>query len=787
MLNLTENELIIRFNQRWGFMSLAKKIDQEVENDNDAILTALNRTQAVIEFKLDGTILHANDNFLQALGYEIAEIKGKHHRIFCEDTYIETPEYKRFWKSLEQGKTFSGEFKRITREGKDIWINASYNPIFGDDGKPYKVVKFATDVTEQKRKQLDQEGQISAIHKSQAVIEFNLDGTILSANENFLKTLGYDISEIEGKHHKMFCDEKLVETSEYSNFWKDLSRGEFKSGEFRRIDARGNDVWINATYNPIIDSEGQPFKVVKFASDITASKMRNSEYEGKLAAISKSQAVIEFNLDGTILTANENFLATLGYSLSEIEGQHHRIFCESDYAGSMDYKRFWDSLSRGEFHSGEFMRVTKEGEEIWINATYNPIFDASGKPFKVVKFATDITKQKIRSVDFEGQIKAIDTSQAVIEFEPSGTILNANENFLSVTGYKLEEIVGQHHRIFCDTEYVNTQEYKEFWNKLGRGEFDSGEYKRFSKSGGEVWINASYNPVFDLKGNVYKVVKYATDLTKEKEAYNNLVDSFEKAAESLRKTSEGIQGFAQNLSDDAQGTLELSRQALVNSEEVNQGVQTVSTSTEEMSASIKELSRSASETSSLAQDASEKSKSTCEVIADLGKASEDIGNVIKVINSIAQQTNLLALNATIEAARAGEAGKGFAVVANEVKELAKQTALATDNISNQIGNVQQSTSQAVTGVEVVASKITQLSEISLTTASAVEEQAQTTSSMSQVLLEQNSSVGEISKLIEQVTNSANKSFNGAQDSLKSAQELNSLATKLRQLVDDAKR
>lgn len=652
-------------------MSTAKKIDgnssqpKQTSNDTEAILTALNQTQAVIEFKLDGTILSANDNFLAALGYDLKEIQGNHHRMFCDEKYIQSKDYEQFWKALSDGETFSGEFKRITKEGKEIWINASYNPIFGENGKPYKVVKFATDVTGQKRKQLDQEGQI--------------------------------------------------------------------------------------------------------------------------LAIDKSQAVIEFNLDGTIINANDNFLAALGYSLKEIQGHHHRMFCDDEYANSLEYKRFWDSLGRGDFHSGEFRRVTKTGEDIWINATYNPICDDEGRVFKVVKFATDITEQKMKAADYEGQIKAIDKSQAVIEFNPNGTILKANANFLSVTGYSLNEIVGQHHRIFCDQDYVKTQEYRNFWDKLSRGEFDSGEYKRFSKEGKEVWINASYNPVFDLNGHVYKVVKYATDLTKEKEAYNNLVNSFERAAENLKETSGGLQQYAQSLSRDAESTLELSRQALVNSEEVSQGVQTVSTSTEEMSASIKELSRSAVDTSVLAQDASENSKSTCDVINNLGKASEDIGNVIKVINSIAQQTNLLALNATIEAARAGEAGKGFAVVANEVKELAKQTAMATDNISNQIGNVQQSTTQAVAGVETVADKINQLSEISLTTASAVEEQAQTTSSMSQVLLEQNMSVSQISQLIEQVTESANKSFNGAQESLKAAQRLDELATNLRQIVESSKR
>jgi len=221
-----------------------------------------------------------------------------------------------------------------------------------------------------------------------------------------------------------------------------------------------------------------------------------TDKSGLVVALNRVQAVIEFNLDGTILTANDNFLSTLGYSLDEIKGKHHRMFCDEEYSSSDEYQLFWDKLGRGEFDSGRYKRIGKNGNEIWINASYNPIFDANGKPFKVAKFATDITAQRKRDFEFEGKINALNRVQAVIEFNLDGTILTANDNFLSTVGYYLDEIKGKHHRMFCEEEYIASDEYQSFWEKLANGEFYSGEYKRIGKNGKQVWINASYNPIF---------------------------------------------------------------------------------------------------------------------------------------------------------------------------------------------------------------------------------------------------------------------------------------------------
>ncbi|MCY9843177.1 PAS domain-containing methyl-accepting chemotaxis protein [Vibrio caribbeanicus] len=494
------------------------KTPKDVNNIDElkSLMTALDSVQAIIEFDLDGNIITANQNFLDTTGYKLKEIQGKHHRIFCDKDYVKSKEYKDFWKNLSSGGTDRGVYRRLKKTGEDVWINASYNPVINADGVAYKVVKFATDITESKLRNAEYEGKIDAINRVQAVIEFTLDGTILNANENFLSTVGYTLDEIKGKHHRIFCDPDYASTKEYVDFWKQLGSGKPDAGEYKRFDKNGNEVWINASYNPVLDANGKPYKVIKYATNITESKRKNAEFEGKITAINRVQAVIEFNLDGTILNANENFLATVGYSLDEIKGKHHRIFCDPEYAATKEYADFWKKLGSGEPDSGEYQRFDKNGKEVWINASYNPVFDPNGKPYKVVKYATNITESKLRNSEFEGKIEAINRIQAVIEFELDGTIIKANDNFLATVGYTLDEIKGKHHRIFCDPEYTSTQEYTDFWKKLGSGEPDAGEYQRFDKDGNEVWINASYNPVFDPSGKPYKVVKYATNITESK-------------------------------------------------------------------------------------------------------------------------------------------------------------------------------------------------------------------------------------------------------------------------------
>jgi len=372
---------------------MAKKAEKMTTSEWTAIYEALDRVQAIIEFDLDGQVVDANDNFLRIFGYERNEIVGKHHRMFCEPSYVDSDDYAELWKKLGRGELHAAEFKRLAKGGREIWLRASYNPVLDKDGKPIKVVKFATDVTASKLQNAEFESKVRAIDRAQAVIEFELNGTVLTANQNFLTTFGYTLDEVAGKHHRIFCDPSYAKSPEYAEFWQKLGRGEYTSGEFKRLAKDGSAIWLQASYNPIFDLDGKPLKVVKFASDVTAATLQNADYEGKVQAISRAQAMIEFGLDGTILAANENFLEVFGYSLGEVAGKHHRMFCEPGYSSTPEYAEFWQKLGRGVYESGEFKRMAKDGSEVWLQASYNPIFDVEGKPLKVVKFASDITDE----------------------------------------------------------------------------------------------------------------------------------------------------------------------------------------------------------------------------------------------------------------------------------------------------------------------------------------------------------------------------------------------------------
>ncbi|WP_422359607.1 PAS domain S-box protein [Reichenbachiella sp.] len=362
----------------------------------------------------------------------------------------------------------------------------------------------------------------NAVNSGWASIEFTPDGIIQEVNDNWVNTLGYTEKEMVGQHHRMFCDPEYAKSAEYKKFWKDLADGKINSGEFKRYKKGGEPFYINASYTPIKDDHGTVVRVIKIAADITKMVELRDQGEAIKAAVDTGWASIEFTPDGIIQAANENFLSTTGYKEEEIIGQHHRMFCEQEYANSASYADFWKLLAKGETNAGEFKRLTKNGDQIYLQASYTPIKNKNGEVVKVIKIATEVTEQKKRNADYVGQIEAVKKAQAVIEFNLDGTIIDANENFLNAVGYKLSEIKGKHHKIFCDAEFSSSNAYKEFWASLNRGEYTNGEFERYDKNGNSLWLQANYNPIMDLNGNPFKVVKYATNITAQKQAMHEL-------------------------------------------------------------------------------------------------------------------------------------------------------------------------------------------------------------------------------------------------------------------------
>ena len=496
-----------------------------------------------------------------------------------------------------------------------------------------------------------------------------------------------------------------------------------------------------------------------------------------LAAISRSQAIIEFTPDGQILAANENFLKTMGYDLPEIVGRHHRMFVAPEEAASGAYADFWSSLKIGTFHSREFKRIAKDGREVWIQASYNPVLSRDGNVVKIVKSAADVTIQKLEAADSHGQMDAISRSQAVIEFKLDGTILKANDNFCTAIGYRPDEIVGRHHAMFVDSAYAQSQSYRDFWAKLSRGEFHSGEYQRVGKGGRTVWIQASYNPIFDMNGKPFKVVKYATDITHRKLAVGvlgaglsslaegdltiRIEDAFPADLEEVRhafnETAGRFAGIVQQLRETSRALKSATGEILSGTNDLADRTTKQAAAIEQTSAAMEQLSNTVSANTERAEAASQKAaqlSGTAEETGAVMRLSTDamdriatssgkISKIIGMIDDIAFQTNLLALNASVEAARAGDAGKGFAVVAIEVRRLAQSAANASSEVK---ALIEQSGSEVATGGRLVAEASDKLAAM----LDGIRQSAEITHGITEAAREQSSVISEVTAAVRQM-------------------------------------
>jgi len=602
--------------------------------------------------------------------------------------------------------------------------------------------------------QLDHIGQLDAINKSQAVIEFNMDGTIISANDNFLSVLGYTLNEIQGKHHRMFAEPEFAESAEYKQFWEALNRGEYQSGEFNRLGKGGKEVWIQASYNPIFDAAGKPMKVVKYASDITDQvKVREDAIKLRTVVDKSENMVIMVDRDLIINYANESTLAMLN--------KHADMF-----------RKIWPGFDPNQLLGACIDQFHKNPQH-----QRDMLADPSKFPYKTeiqvgpLKFALTVTAQ----LDIHGNHIGNTMEWNDVTLERQLTLRKEK-----IAKFRASEVEEVSKILNLAAEGDLTQVYE-----VGDADEDTSETRSTFVAIAEA-VNSMCANLREVIGGVAKNAETLNTTSKELSVTaNQLTQGAGETTNQSATVSSAAEEMSINMNNMAAST-----------EQMTTNVKTVAVAVEEMTVSIEEIAKNAEQASSVAGNAARLAESSNQTIGQLGSAADEIGKVIVVIQDIAEQTNLLALNATIEAARAGNAGKGFAVVASEVKELAKQTAHATEDIRNRIEGIQGSTQEVVSSIGEISEVISQVSDVSQTIASAVKRQSVTTEEIAQNITQTSSAASnvsagvaesaaacqEITRSITEVDQAAKQTSVAASQTQESGSALSDLANKLQGLV-----
>lgn len=715
-------------NRGLRFNTLQNNSIQEEVEEFRALKVEINKARCVIEFNAVGEITAINKNALTALDYIESELLNQHHRILISPEEASSVSYREFWVGLGNGITQSGSFKLKTKTGKTVWMQGYYAPVLNSNKNLRKVVVYLTDITQSNNNLHLLQAEDEALNASFGVVECNLDMKILECNDLFAQPLGYKQDELIGKPITDIVSPEVARSKEYQALWEALARGERKVTQIKRVSRSGNELWYQGTYAPIKTPEGKTFKVIIYSVDITEEKNRNANYEGQIQAIRKAQTVLEMDMNGIITDVNDVFCLTSGYQRSEIIGKNLTVLLNDKFRNSSEFREFGDRLKRGETVSGEFKLLGKGDKEFWISANYNPILDLNLKPFKVVKYGSEITQIKKERADNEGQLSSINRSIGKVEYGLDGLITKVNDIFCLQTGYSAGDLIGKHHDVLVTKTVITSSSYQDFWKKLNAGEFVSGIYETVGKDGKQVWLNASYNPILDENGIPYKVVHFAIDITQQKLTESNLasavaetkdvIDSAKLGDLSSRvsligkdgevaELCKGVNALLDNMAEMVSQVLEAVEAVNAAASEIAKGNNDLSSRTEEQASSLQQTTSSmsdlaitvkqnagnAKEANELAAKASGVAEKGGEVVGEVVRTMSEINeyahkieDIISVIDGIAFQTNILALNAAVEAARAGEQGRGFAVVAGEVRSLAQRSSSAAKEIKDLIND-----------------------------------------------------------------------------------------------------
>ncbi len=690
-----------------------KELDLKNKVLDEACLVSMTDKKGIITF--------VNDKFCEVAQYTRKELIGQNHNIVRHPDMPKSV-FKEVWATIGKGEIFNGTIKNRCKDGSHYWVDAYITPILDEKGKPESYIGIRYDITKLMKAKEQSEALRSALDLGWAYIEFTPTGNIITANSNFLNTVGYENeSDIIGKHHRIFCDKDYANSNEYKQFWETIGNGEVKRGEFKRVDKNGKTVMLNATYTPVKDNKGKVIKVIKIANNITAEVEERVNNDAIKGAVDQDWATIEFSMDGIVIAANQNFVNTLGYDTeSELLGKHHREFVDPEESKTPEYKQFWADLNNGKTIKGEFKRIRKDGSVAWINESFTPVRNNDGKLFKVIKIANDITEVK-DTVNEINRVVALASSDGDL------------------------------------TARLDTSKAK-------------GDYKLMSESINRL-LDAIVEPLNEIKNISSVVAASSEEMTTKGEQMKSSTGEMSSAVQQM---AEGAQDQAQQIDE----TSKLIEDILKSAQEMAQKAQTINKTAEEGKNSSKEGVITMGSVVESMGEILKSAEVTSNSIDVLAQRSEEIARTLNVITDIASQTNLLALNAAIEAARAGDAGRGFAVVAEEIRKLAEDSRNSAHGIERVISEVQKdvnSASKAIQEMEVsvkTGNKASKDAEEAFRTIDASSEQTFVLSSEIMASTEtQESSVNETVKNIEKIVVVSEETASGTEQLAASSKDL----------------
>ncbi len=744
-------------------------------------LAAIGKSQAVIEFSLDGHILNANENFLLATGYTLEEVRGQHHSMFVEPTYRQSLEYRMFWDKLGRGEYDAGQYKRIAKGGREIWIQASYNPIFDVKGKPFKVVKYASDITAQRQQTADFAGQLAAISKAQAVIEFTLEGKIIAANENFLKTVGYTQEEVFGQHHRMFVDPDYRESAEYRLFWEKLSRGEYDAGQYKRFGKNSREIWLQASYNPIYDMNGKPFKVVKYATDITSQIHAAQALQ---TSVEQTQAVVSAAKQGD-LSRRIPIDGKAGQIRSLCEGVNSMLdgivaAREEERKLANENLRIKNALDNV---SGNVMIANNDREIVYMNTAVGEMLVKAESDLRKALPHFDARKLMGASIDVfhknpahqQGLLANLRSSYRT-EIKVSGLTFGLIASpIINDKGERLGTVVEWANRT---TEVAVENEVADIVGAAANGDFTrrvslegkEGFFKMLAENinqllqTSEVGLNEVVRVLAALaKGDLTETITadYNGTFGQLKDDANKTVEQLTAIVSQIKVATDTINIASREISA---GNTDLSART----EQQAASLEETASSMEELTSTVKQNAENAKQANQLAIGASDIAVKGGQVVSEvvstmaaINESSKKIVDIISVIDGIAFQTNILALNAAVEAARAGEQGRGFAVVAAEVRSLAQRSAGAAKEIKSligdsveKVGNGSKLVEQAGKTMDEIVTSVKRVTDIMSEITAASQEQSQGIEQVNQTITQMDEVTQQNAALVEEATAAA---------------------------------